>query len=292
MIASYWSNDIYDWIPTVINQGTYLSLASFDTTTSVGQTYDKNYTLLNNTEYFVILYLTLKIQLGDGGETNDIVYYNTQTNWYSPLYKEDTPNAAEIFAETPELIEWLSTITISSLADEGAPASISAKDYTPGTYRGDRFDVNCRIRNKHGVDVTSSINFEIIGSVTVKTDTIDYVTKDVTLPYKENKNQSSVVGYTFEELQCLIVKNPKSGFTIENFVINEVSYGHNFPNLSQAGEYDITFDIMATGYEACRGSVHITITQFPAYMSFSTNLSKTYDGSPVEVSQLVQTSAS
>ena len=211
---------------------------------------------------------------------------------YSPLYKEDTPNAAEIFAETPELIEWLSTITISSLADEGAPASISAKDYTPGTYRGDRFDVNCRIRNKHGVDVTSSINFEIIGSVTVKTDTIDYVTKDVTLPYKENKNQSSVVGYTFEELQCLIVKNPKSGFTIENFVINEVSYGHNFPNLSQAGEYDITFDIMATGYEACRGSVHITITQFPAYMSFSTNLSKTYDGSPVEVSQLVQTSAS
>lgn len=292
LIASYWSNDIYDWIPTVINQGTYLSLASFDTTTSVGQTYDKNYTLLNNTEYFVILYLTLKIQLGDGGETNDIVYYNTQTNWYSPLYKEDTPNAAEIFAETPELIEWLSTITISSLADEGAPASISAKDYTPGTYRGDRFDVNCRIRNKHGVDVTSSINFEIIGSVTVKTDTIDYVTKDVTLPYKENKNQSSVVGYTFEELQCLIVKNPKSGFTIENFVINEVSYGHNFPNLSQAGEYDITFDIMATGYEACRGSVHITITQFPAYMSFSTNLSKTYDGSPVEVSQLVQTSAS
>lgn len=292
LVASYWDNDVYEWMPTVINQGTYLSLASFDTGTSVGQTYNLNYKLLNDTNYFVILYLTLKIQLGDGGETNDIVYYNTQTNWYSPLYKEDTPNAAEIFADTPELMEWLSTVTISSLADDGAPASISAKDYTPGTYRGDRFNVNCRIKNKHGVDVTSSINFEIIGSVTVKEDKIDYELKDVTLPYKENKNQSGVVGYTFEELQCLIVKNPTSGYTIENFVINDASYGHNFPNISQAGEYDISFDIMATGYEARRGSVHVTITQFPAYMTFSKNLSKAYDGSPVEVSQLVETSAS
>ncbi|MDE6656542.1 MAG: hypothetical protein K2J85_06090, partial [Anaeroplasmataceae bacterium] len=107
LVATYWSNDTYTWIPSVINQGTYLSLADFDTTTSVGRTYAKNYTLLNTTNYFTILYLTLKIQLGDGGKSNDIVYYNTQTPWLSYLYKESTPNAAEIFAETPELAEWL-----------------------------------------------------------------------------------------------------------------------------------------------------------------------------------------
>ncbi|MDE6655557.1 MAG: hypothetical protein K2J85_01030, partial [Anaeroplasmataceae bacterium] len=210
----------------------------------------------------------------------------------SYLYKESTPNAAEIFAETPELAEWLQSVTISSLADDSLPATISARDYTPGTYRGERFDVNCRIKTKKGVDVTSSINFDIVGSVTVKADNIDFEVTDVTLPYKENKNQSSVVGYTFDELKCLNVLNPKSGVTIENYRINEVSYGGHFPNLSQAGEYDISFDINASGYEACRASVHVTITPFPAYMTFTRTLSKIYDGSPVDVSLLVKSSAS
>ncbi len=292
LVASYWDNDIYDWVSDVVNQGTYLALAQFDTTTTIGQTYNKNYILTNDTQYFVILYLTLKIQLGDGEETNDIVYYNTQTVWRSELYKENTPNAAEILAETPELQAWLENITLTSSADPQAPASISAKDYMPGTYRGDRFDINCTIRNKYGVDVTKSINFEIIGSVTVKRDEIDFTTKDVTLVYKENKNDSTVVGYTFEELECLAVSNPKSGYTVSNFVINGINYGHTFQNLSQAGEYDISFDILASGYEAQRASVHVTITQFPAYMTFATNLTKAYDGSPVDVSKLVETSAS
>ncbi|MCM1130077.1 MAG: leucine-rich repeat domain-containing protein [Roseburia sp.] len=297
LIASYWDNPSLDWIPTVINRGTYLSLAQFDTTSSLGRTYDRNYTLLNDLNYFTILHLVLQIQLGDGinannEDTNNIIYYNTQTAWRSELYKEDTLNASEIVARTPEERSWLDTISLSYPGNESLPATVEAVNNTVGTYRGERFIVNCMIKNKNGVDITQSIAFEIIGSVTVMPHEIDFTTKDVTLPYKENKGTSSVVGYTFAELGILTLKNPKEGATITNYVINGVPYGLNFPNISQAGEYDISFDIMATGYDAKKGSAHVTITPFPAYMTFSKSLSKVYDGSSVDVSVLVQDSSS
>lgn len=291
LLPKYWDNVNFDWVDTVINAGNYLTLAGFDTTTLAGQTYDRNYTLTNTDSLFTILMLELRIQLGDGGASNTITYYNTQTPWRTNLFKTNTAGAAEILSDTDFIKNWIPTITISSLADESQPAYVVAKDYRPGTYKGDQFDISCVIRNKDGVEITDSINFEIIGTVIVKSDEIDFEVKDVTLPYKEVKN-SSVIGYTFNELQCLTVKNPKSGYTVSGFEVNGVSYGAQFPNLSQAGEYEIDFDVIAPGYTAVRGHVNVTITQFPAYMTFNRNLGKVYDGSPVDVSKLIATSAS
>ena len=292
LLPKYWDNTVHDWAYSVVNAGTYLASADFDLTTTEGQTYARNYILKDATHLFEIKMLTLKIQLGDGGASNNIVYYNTQTAWRVNIYKVSTPGAAEILADSDFIKDWLPTVTLSSRASDTQPAYVMAMDYVPGTYSGgEHFIVNCKIVNKDGVEITNSINYEIIGSVTVKNDEIDFEAKDVSLPYKEVKN-SSVVGYTFNELGCLTVKNPKSGYTVGGFVINDVPYGDRFPNLSQAGTYDIYFDVLATGYTAVRGHVTVTITPFPAYMTFIRSLTKTYDGSAVDVTKLISSSSS
>lgn len=279
----------------VYNAGTYLTHAVFNTTTTTGQLYARNYELIRDTTLnnFVIQQMELSIQLGDGGDSNYITYYNSQTSWFSYLYNTPTSGAAEILAPTDELTEWLAGLTISSAIDELNPAGIRTIGNTSGLIYSDidEFALDLMIRNKQGVDITQSFAFNIIGYVRVKADDIDFEARDVTVPYREVSSSSSVIGYTFAELGCLTVYNP-SNYDVSSFQVNGGNPSNEFKPISQAGTYHISFLITSPNHDSKRAEVTVVIEQMPSHMTFKNDLTKTYDGAPVSVSTLIVTSSS
>lgn len=296
LLPLYYDNTTYDFENiNVYNAGSYLTYAVFNTTTTTGQQYAKNYELIRETSLhnFVIQQILLTIQLGDGGESNNITYYNSQTSWFSYLYNTPTSGAAEIIASTDELTEWLAGLTMTSAIDELNPAGIRTISNTPGLVYSDidEFALDLKIKNKQGIDITQSFAFEILGYVRVKADDIDFETKDVTVPYREVSSSSSVIGYTFTELGCLTVFNP-SNYDVSSFQINGGNPSNEFTPISQAGTYHISFLITAPNHDSKRAEVTVIIEQMPAHMTFKKDLTKVYDGAPVSVSTLIATSSS
>lgn len=296
LVALYYDSDVYDFIPkNIINAGDFLVAAKFDTSTIAGKDYEKNYTLSRSTvsEMFIVNKLVLALQLGDGGNTNKITHYSSQAPWQTTVHTTPIVGAAEFVAEgNVDIQTWINNMKISSLADDLAPARVSTISYAETTYADPTdFVYDIRIRNKAGLDVTDSIDYKILGSVTIVADEIVYDLKDhITVMYREIKGTSTVVGYNLNELNCLTVYNP-ARYNIANYRIDGEIHSEN-DRISQAGDYVLTFDITAENRITRSCTVYVTIQKRTAYMIFKEELTKTYDGVPVDVAKLINSNLS
>ncbi|MDE5546184.1 MAG: leucine-rich repeat domain-containing protein, partial [Anaeroplasmataceae bacterium] len=296
LMTLYYDTDVFDFIPkNVINAGDFMVAAKFDTSTMAGKEYEKNYTLSRETvsTMFIVHKLVLALQLGDGGNSNKITHYSSQAPWQSIVYTTPTAGAAEFIAEGDVDIQtWIDNMKISSLADDNAPARVSTISYAETTYVDpEDFVYDIRIRNKAGLDVTDSIDYKILGSVTIVADEIVYDLKDhITVMYREVKGTSTVVGYNLNELNCLTVYNP-ARYNIANYRIDGEIHSEN-DRISQAGDYVLTFDITAENRITRSCTVYVTIQKRTAYMIFKEELTKTYDGVPVDVAKLINSNLS
>ncbi|MDE6408575.1 MAG: leucine-rich repeat domain-containing protein, partial [Anaeroplasmataceae bacterium] len=287
----YYDNESRQFIPmNIVNAGSYMVAAVFDESTFVGRTYAKNYILntRTNMDTFFVNKLTLAIQLGDGGSTNNIIYYSSQAPWSTKLYTKPTPGAAEFVSlGNAEIQKWIDNMTISLGSDDYQDAMVSTIGFEETVYTDSAdFVVDIKILNRFGVDVTSSIDFDIIGTVRIVADEIVYeLTDTVTVTYRESKDQSGATGYTLAELNCLKVLNPRQ-YEIAHYKINGELKNVN-DRISQAGEYELEFDITATDKIPVHCVVHVTIEKHSAYMIFTGSLNKTYDGATVNISNLI-----
>lgn len=294
---TYFDNDARAFIPkNIVNAGSYLALAGFDTTTAKGRDYAKNYHLETSTlsEKFIVTKLTLTLQLGDGGESNKITYYSSSSPWWTYIYKTPTPNAAEFLAEgDAEAQAWIDKMVISSLSSADGIPTVSTVDAggdpdqlcrTYSDYYD--FEYNIRIKTPTGLDVTDSIEYRIKDSVTIVADEIVYeLTTPIEVLYREAKGTTGATGYNLAELNCLQVKNPKK-YSIDNYRING-SVASTTDRITDAGVYTLTFDITAENRTPRSVEVEVTILQRSSYMIFTKDLSKVYDASPVDAMTLV-----
>ena len=289
----------------VLNAGGYEGYASFNPNMELYESYEKNYKLLNSDIFFVIEKLKLKLQLGDGiinsADTNNLSTPHNNDYWSKRVYSVDTTGYPEVL-ELPEFV------TLKGMYQEYP--RIYTSGMQSGIYYGnDDFDTSDILAYVDNVDVTDSIEYDIIGSVTIFANSIIFSTTSKTIEYKEN-----TIYDTLASLDCLSVSNPTSSsdWTTSAYSMEKIIYDVNgdpqvieyaesirFPNyvdeitgadyrISDVGTYIIYFTIsdarnVSEKYADVRASVTITIEQKEAYLEFNEDLSKVYDGVAVNV---------
>ncbi|MDE5856275.1 MAG: hypothetical protein K2H06_04415, partial [Anaeroplasmataceae bacterium] len=280
----------------IVNAGSHLALAEFDTTTAKGRDYAKNYRLQTSSlsATFTVTKLTLTIQLGDGGESNKITHYSSTSPWWTNVFKTPTKGAAEFLAEgDAEVQAWIDKMVVSALSSDTATPTISTLDVGGDvdllcrTYSDQNdFEYNIRIRTPEGLDVTDSIEYRIKDSVTIVADEIIYeLITPIEVMYREAKGTSGATGYNLNELNCLSVKNPRT-YSIDNYRING-NVASTSDRMTDAGDYVLNFDITSPNRTTRSVEVHVTILQRSSYMIFTKDLTKVYDAAPVDALTLV-----
>lgn len=238
----------------------------------------KNYKLLDFQETFTISKLNLNINLGngivDGVDTNNIISYGTQSAWTSTI-------STEIGSPNPEIVDWPINLLLEGFL--GSNPTISTVGSTAGVYMGnDRFSLLYKCYTDTRVDVSDSIEFTIIGTVTICENDITFTTTPKQITYLEGKT------YAFEELGVVKVDNPISGYTFTSFKVNGGNPSSVFERIGDVGVYSIEFTIKADGYTDRTGTTSVEIVQRDSFITFTTSISKEYDGTPVTGSNLIK----
>lgn len=280
-----------------VNAGLYEGYASFNPAMAEYDSYVRNYSLRGDIHTFAIQKLMFNLQLGDGGTSNNIISYNTQSGWSKEIKTVSTPNY-------PDVLNFLN----DSLVLEGGFSAnypiISTSGHSIGVYNtNDDFSVDFTCYTKEdGIDVTDSIGFEIIGKVTILTDQITYEITNKEFVYEKGTS------YSFEDLKALTVLYP-SNTSITQYQVTYQATEYTQPvegnisthledpvtkeeRISNAGTYTIRFWISAPGYDTVDDIIVVTILKKDAYLAFTKNLGKVYDGTAVNPASIVSTSAS
>lgn len=242
----------------------FYSANSYEAYASLKPTYanSKNYTLTNNVTTFIVTPVVFDINVGK------VSHYNTQTPWSKHFDQND-------------IEDFFPGLVIRD-KNNSSRAVLSTLSNQPGEYKGNEaFTLDYSVWNELGVDVTSSIQFNVVGVVNVFKQEITVIEYDKVVTYAK--------GITYRFLDnCLTVSFPQD-YQVLIRVNGAGTYvaATTHPGFSDVGKYTIEYQVNALTYETVSGVVEFEIVQKEAELTFRTNLDKVYDGKEVSPSSLV-----
>lgn len=244
--------------------GIYEANSRLDSKLPNYESFVKNYILVNTTSLFKITPILYDIVLG------------TVENGYSVTSKY-TGSAWTMQLDNTLIEGFPEGLTLKGLS--GDKAILETKSSQPGSYSGnDMFNFNNIRIYKNLEDVTASIGFNVIGTVTIISDQITFVTTNKVFVYTPDKKLFSQTG-------CLTITNPLASNCSISYVVNGEEKTLIEPEFRDVGYYEIEFTITdKTGkYTDASGVVFIEIVAAESFIEFEDDITKVYDGTPVDV---------
>ena len=271
-----YSDENGDEVYSRINAGLYQAYARFSDTTLAN--YLLNYELVNISADFEILKVKYNIYIGTEENGYEVIAYGTDQRWSTRVTE----------AMIPDLN---SNLTIRGIQPTD-PAVLYAIDSIPGAYYGaDKFDYTyIKVYTKDtNVLVNSSIEFNVIGKLSVYANDIYFVVDNKEFTYSPNNSHGVL------ESGALKVTFPATNYQITYRYIdeagNEIIGTVNEPYFENVGVYTVEFTITHPDYTAKTGEVTIEIVQKESFINFTDTLDKVYDGSAVDVSAIISTAS-
>ena len=235
-----------------------------------------NYTISNFTTNFQINKKTYKIVIGTEENNHTIkTYTDGATKWSTIITADDILDFPEELA----------------IRGKSSPnnAYLSTSGYQVGQYTlPEDFDYSeiKVVEPTTNTDVTDSIEVEVLGTVIIESKTIAVDASDVTKIY-------SSTGYNLLSLDVIKLLNISASRCLFTFYVNDsdtpIYNDVTSDILLNVGVYTIKYEIADSHegtdkYNTAMGYITVTIIKAPAFINFkNNNLSKEYDGAPIDV---------
>lgn len=266
----------------VLHASTYMVYAE--------QTTDPNYHIIglgdaddSNIKYFIITAKEYNIYLFKEGTSGSYIEFETPNRKFTFDFNQDyfNTNNSNYTGDA-----WISSnLRIQKSKNEEVDAVISTIRSDSGTYYGnDMFEFTVCVLTKDNIDVTNSINFNILGGVIIKSNVLKYNIVDdgiITRPYKGTP-------YTIWDFVTLV--NPTSAIYLDELLYSMDGTDYKKANIgdtntqwsaTETGVHEVWFKFKY-GDSINESKIVLTIEAKESFIHFEDiNYTKEYNGLPV-----------